>query len=296
MKYLNIETAVLRSPDYVGAEPTERATWLSLLGYCADQENGGVIKSCRAWADRQWQQTCGVTRQEVNLTSFLYQWNGDDMVVKYYPVTAEVALKAKREGGSKGGRASGRSRREAMLQGMLQGSGEGVLERKGKGKGNEKEKVSEPHTAVKLPSLEEVKAAANMAGIEADIAEKWFHTMEANPLTPEGGWTLIRDGKPSPINMARWQSALVAYAMGFRNRSGFAQNGTATLSTKPMTVWEAKEKKNALQAELERMKADRRWRLSKTETPWETEWNDEGREKVREIRAKIAKLEEVIAA
>lgn len=295
MKYLNIETAVLRSPDYVGAEPTERATWLSLLGYCADQENGGVIKSCRQWADRQWQQTCGVTRQEVNLMSTLYMWSGDDMVVKYYPVTAEVALKAKREGGSKGGRASGRSRREAMLQGMLQGSVEGVLERKGKGKGKGNEKVSEPHAAVKLPSLEEVKAAANMAGIEADIAEKWFHTMEANPLTPEGGWTLIRDGKPSPINMARWQSALVAYAMGFRNRSGFAQNGTATLSTKPMTVWEAKEKKNALQAKLERILADPASKRFKADT-FERELTPAAKVEVDKIRGKIRKLEEVITA
>jgi hypothetical protein len=293
MKYLNIETAVLRSPDYVGAEPTERATWLSLLGYCADQENGGVIKSCRAWADRQWQQTCGVTRQEVNLTSFLYQWCGDDMVVKYYPVTAEVALKAKREGGSKGGRASGRSRREAMLQGMLPGSGEGLLERKGKGKGKGNEKVSEPHTAVKLPSLEEVKAAANMAGVEADIAEKWFHTVEANPLTPDGGWTVVRDGQPSPINMARWQSALVAYAMGFRNRSGFAQNGTATLSSKPPSIWEAKQKKDALQAKLERILANPDSKEFKADS-YERVLTPAAKAEVAELRTKIRKLEEVI--
>lgn len=297
MKYLNIETAVLRSPDYVGAEPTERATWLSLLGYCADQENAGVIKSCRAWADRQWQQTCGVTRQEVNLTSFLYQWCGDDMVVKYYPVTAEVALKAKREGGSKGGRASGRSRREAMLQGMLQGSGEGLLERKGKGKGKGKgnEKVSEPHTAVKLPSLEEVKAAANMAGVEPDIAEKWFHTVESNPLTPEGGWTVIRDGQPSPINMSRWQSALVAYAMGFRNRSGFAQNGTATLSTKPPSVWEAKQKKDALEAKLARILANPDNKEFKADS-YERVFTAQAKAEIADIRGKIRKLEEVITA
>jgi hypothetical protein len=44
------------------------------------------------------------------------------------------------------------------------------------------------------------------------------------------------------------------------------------------------------------MKMDKRWRQAKTETPWETEWNDEGRAKAREIRGKITKLEEVIAA
>jgi len=55
MRWLNIEIANLRSPAFVGAEPVERATWLSLLAYCSDQENGGVIKGCREWKDRQWQ-------------------------------------------------------------------------------------------------------------------------------------------------------------------------------------------------------------------------------------------------
>jgi hypothetical protein len=44
------------------------------------------------------------------------------------------------------------------------------------------------------------------------------------------------------------------------------------------------------------MKMDKRWRQAKGNCPWETEWNAEGREKAREIRAKIAKMEEVIAA
>jgi heme exporter protein D len=61
-----------------------------------------------------------------------------------------------------------------------------------------------------------------------------------------------------------------------------------------LSVWEAKEKKAALQGELERMKMDKRWRQAKGNCPWETEWNAEGREKAREIRAKIAKMDEVI--
>jgi len=297
MKYLNIEVATLRGPDYVGAEPTERATWLSLLGYCADQENGGVIRGCRQWADRQWQQTCGVTRQEVNLTSFLYQWNGDDMVVKYYPIHAEVALAAKRAGGHRGGKQSGkvrRSRSEGMLEGMLQAEVEAPLERKGKGKGKGKEKVSE-RVAHTLPSLEQVIQAASMAGIEAEIATKWYHTVEGNPLTPDGGWTMIRDGQPTPINMMKWQSALASYAMGFRNRAGFAQNGTATLSTKPPSIWEAKQKKDALQAKLERILGDPASKRFKADS-FDRELTPEAKAKVTEIRSKIRALEEVITA
>lgn len=132
MRWLNIEIATLRSPSFVGAEPVERATWLSLLAYCADQENGGVIKRCRDWKDRQWQQTCGITLLEAQLEAELWTWSGDDLRVAYYPKTKEEEIKAKRQAGASGGRASGQARREAQLEAQLQPQLEAHLERKGK--------------------------------------------------------------------------------------------------------------------------------------------------------------------
>lgn len=132
MRWLNIEIATLRSPAFVGAEPVERATWLSLLAYCADQENGGVIKRCRDWKDRQWQQTCGITLLEAQLEAELWTWSGDDLRVAYYPKTKEEEIKAKRQAGASGGRASGQARREAQLEAQLQPELEAHLERKGK--------------------------------------------------------------------------------------------------------------------------------------------------------------------
>ena len=52
MNWLNINLATLRSPAYLGSTPVERATWLQLLAYCADQENGGCIAGAAAWKDR----------------------------------------------------------------------------------------------------------------------------------------------------------------------------------------------------------------------------------------------------
>jgi hypothetical protein len=52
MKYLNIHLPDLHSAKYIGSEPKERAAWLSVLGYCCEQENGGRIVACRAWKDR----------------------------------------------------------------------------------------------------------------------------------------------------------------------------------------------------------------------------------------------------
>jgi len=45
MNWINIHTDTLRSEDYLGADPIERATWLNLMGWCCSQENGGMIKT-----------------------------------------------------------------------------------------------------------------------------------------------------------------------------------------------------------------------------------------------------------
>jgi hypothetical protein len=104
MNWLNIELSTLRSPEYLGSDPEQRATWLNLMAYCADQENGGRIELCSIWKDRMWQQVCGVTSGEVDQPSELWSWEGDDLVVLFYPIEKEEEVKVKREAGSKGGK------------------------------------------------------------------------------------------------------------------------------------------------------------------------------------------------
>lgn len=104
MNWLNIHTDTLRSEEYLGADPVERATWLSLLGWCATQENGGLIKDAIEWKDRKWQQVCGITKAEVETESELYAFIKRDLLVRYYPGDSEAAVIAKRLAGKKGGR------------------------------------------------------------------------------------------------------------------------------------------------------------------------------------------------
>jgi hypothetical protein len=289
MKHLNIEIAVLRSPDFLGADPVDRATWLCLLAFCADQENSGIIRACRDWKDRQWQQVAGVTLEEVNKQTMLWNWCGDDLLVFHYPTKTEEFAKNMRDRGSRGGKAKkANAQAHATADATAQATAH-ALPNVMKGK-------ERKYNVIQSPSLEEVQTAASMMGVEARLAEIFFHECEARPISPDGEWT-GKDGQP----FRNWRNALKAFGERWkanenRNGTAFARNGTATLSTKPLSVWEAKEKKAALQGELERMKMDKRWRQAKTETPWETEWNDEGRAKAREIRAKIIKLEEVISA
>jgi hypothetical protein len=104
MNWLNTPTAVIHSPQYVGSEPTQRATWWNLMVYCAEQENGGVIVGGMEWKDRRWQQTCGVTAEEVSDECDLWHRDGDDLVLWGYPKDKEDEVRAKRQGGSIGGK------------------------------------------------------------------------------------------------------------------------------------------------------------------------------------------------
>lgn len=108
MEWLNLHSSVLDSPEFVGEEPVNQATWLKLQRFCVGQENGGVIESCREWKDRKWQQLVRVTKGEVETASELWSWDGDNLIVAFYPTEKENEVKAKRiiakTNGARGGR------------------------------------------------------------------------------------------------------------------------------------------------------------------------------------------------
>jgi hypothetical protein len=135
------------------------------------------------------------------------------------------------------------------------------------------------------PTLEEFKAAALLMGVEEAIAEEVWHDNESRAIAPTGEWT---DWNGRPI--ANWRSNLKARA------AQIARKRPAKALTKPKGVWDAKQGIDALNAKLERLKANPKNRRHKPETPWETEWTDEARAEVAQIRAKIRELEGVVAA
>ena len=90
--------------EFKRSNPVKRATWLSLMAYCASQETGGVIENCADWSDAEWLQVCGVREEEVKTTCLLYGFEGDNLVVKFYPIDQENKVKQNRLSGAKGGR------------------------------------------------------------------------------------------------------------------------------------------------------------------------------------------------
>jgi hypothetical protein len=113
--------STLRSHQFIGSEPADRATWLCLMCYCVDQETGGRIANASAWGDRKWQQLCGVTLREVNNSSELWRWENGDVVVAFYPSEKEAEVQmlraigkttslAKAQAARENGRLGGRPR------------------------------------------------------------------------------------------------------------------------------------------------------------------------------------------
>lgn len=113
MNYLNLNISTLRAPEFLGSEPVARATWLCVVGYCIDQENNGRVLACKGWKDRQWQQTCGVTLEEVNASAPLLAWDGDDLVVWRYPLAHQAKCETNRENGRAGGLSKSQAKAEA---------------------------------------------------------------------------------------------------------------------------------------------------------------------------------------
>lgn len=201
MNWINIEVKTLRSPEYIGSDPVERATWLNLMAYCCEQENGGKIKGCREWGDRRWMQTCGITKAEAELQAELWEWFEDDLVIWAYPISKEAEVKAKRIAGAKGGKASRPPKTKAVkavLEAELEADpklSSNGKERKGIGIEEKKESLSSKRKG----SEADCKAYAKELGLPETDGTWFFDSMEA------GGWT--RGGKP----LKDWKAHLRSY-------------------------------------------------------------------------------------
>lgn len=97
MEWLNLHTSTLDSPEFIGADPNQRATWLCLLRYCVGQENGGTIEGGFEWSDRKLQQLIRITRAELDDRCQLWRRSaGDSIEVNFYPTAKEKQVRANR--------------------------------------------------------------------------------------------------------------------------------------------------------------------------------------------------------
>ena len=167
MEYINIPLYVIRSNEYIGADPTQRATWLSLVAWSCDQENMGRIAGARSWGDRRWMQSCGVMASEVAESCGLFRWDGDDLVISFYPADAQREIERKREIARANGRKGGRKPTSEPMPETNVGSNVGNQPRiandaplESEKKGKEKERNREGKTTTVDDTPEEEPPAA----------------------------------------------------------------------------------------------------------------------------------------
>ena len=137
MNWLNLELKTLRSTEYLGADPVQRATWINLLSFCADHENGGVIEGSVEWNDRKWMQLTGVTLEEALSECDLWEWKDGGVSVKHYPIAQEQKVKRNRRNGKKGGRPSA-DKADGYPDGQPHGSADGSVSLKRNSNSNRK--------------------------------------------------------------------------------------------------------------------------------------------------------------
>jgi hypothetical protein len=248
MEWINLHQSTLSSAEFLRSVPSERGTWLSLLGYCCQQENGGFIAECAEWKDRTWQQIAGVTLREVRAKCRLWTWENGGVRVFAYPVEKERELKVERAAGRLGGLTKQKNKLLAALpaeelptllptlEGMplptqvetLQAS----LLRKGRErKGKEGNGIQlpppTPARGLQIPTLDDARAYAvsfskgntEMLDITMPIVTQWFDDRESI------GWETVKGGTPVPIT--DWQADLRKYARSYtKNERNLPVNGS----------------------------------------------------------------------
>lgn len=315
MIWLNLKTTTLRSPEYAGSEPVQRATWLNILAYCCEQENGGKIEGCGGWKDRQWQQTLGVTLAEVQDDCALWHWEGETLCVAFYPTDKQEEVKAKRDAGKRGGKRSGKSRREAVREAQLEGVLEAQLEaelqpnrilleaeleRKGK-EGEWKDKGKETLTVVSdapqledllhvAPTLPQVIEAGRRSSIPEDVCRAYHDDREgAGGLDGKG-----RPVKSMPHDLSgfwrKWQSNRSPKQFG---------NGTVASNGNPKPgegVWHLEKRIGAAQAEISQLQGDPNNKEPvNPETPWDRRLKPDVAKRIAELKTGIAAMRRQLA-
>ena len=178
MEWLNLHIpSVIRSPEFIGSSPVERATWLCVHAYAAEIECAGKLIGALTWKDRQWQQACGVTRREVLQAHRLLRAEGNDICINGYSTTKEAEVKAKRSGAKAGAMARWHKDASGNASGIKKpcssrdAEGEGEGEGEGKGEGEVRDAM--PKAAI--PTQPELALTAPTQATPAEPFDDFWH-------------------------------------------------------------------------------------------------------------------------
>lgn len=212
MEYINLTITQLGEAAYKRSTMPDRGVWLTLLGYCVQQENGGHIPDANTWSDWDCQQVLGIPLADLQGTHHLWKFETGGLVVEFYPLDKQREVQAKRRAGRRGGVSSGQARSHPASSSPAS-SASSSPSTEGERKDKDKGKEGEAGDGQRPQSLDVVKAYSTANGISLAESEKFFDHFTAN------GW---RQGGRTPLRS--WQAALRNWA---RRSGDFTQKSSS---------------------------------------------------------------------
>ena len=104
MRYFPVECATVTGSDFSCATFEQQGQWLTMLTYCAGQENAGRIKGASELPSVFFERALSIGKAELEAECPLWFWEGPDLIVKFYPLREQEKCQTLREHGRKGGR------------------------------------------------------------------------------------------------------------------------------------------------------------------------------------------------
>lgn len=143
MHYLNLSMDYLEGEDYAGADFVDQAVAVALLKYCGKHENSGRITGARLWKSGKVERVLHVPHEVIHKgDGSLWTFEGNDLVVHYYPIEQEQRCITNRKNGKLGGRP--RDLPQPTGKPTAKPTPNQPPKRKGKGKGKGKETPPSP--------------------------------------------------------------------------------------------------------------------------------------------------------
>lgn len=96
MEWINLTITQLAAPEFRRSTMDDRGAWLTLLGYCVQQENAGRIAGAAAWSDFELTCVLGIPPKALKGEHLLWAFEEGDLVVSGYPMELQKSIEAKR--------------------------------------------------------------------------------------------------------------------------------------------------------------------------------------------------------
>jgi hypothetical protein len=138
-------------------------------------------------------------------------------------------------------------------------------------------------------SLEEVTAAGNLASISPEVCKLYHDSRMAVEWVDRNGNPI----KSMPHDLAKFAAH---YKSNDAEKSQNGRKPRFDAAPRPEGVWQLKERKEAIQAEMRRIQADEANHERNPDTPWEKSLKPEAAEKIRKLKETMSQINAQIRA